>query len=333
MHSAIKTNPATNSLQEIACLSRKRRATMVCMDPKYTGEGIMALGRTADASNLSFPGTGSGGRSGDESLSSFPLFPKVTEHLVKPEVSREEVIRGRKIVTMGANPEHAKAHTRADFLLAPHVIDTYDTASDMLTRVNQGSNFATDVAVFKKGIDPATGVRYLEELSFEVVNEQSASEVQEKAEDLVRRGVRRVFGIFVKKGYVAEWSREKQDWEILPANVALTDTLFIRPIPASALLDAAAAEIEVAKALWQKENPALKKIAEEAHKEGHKEGQLDGQREMLLEQLADKFGNLSPAIVERVETASRLEIQALSKAVLHANTLDDVFAITIASAD
>lgn len=38
----------------------------------------------------------------------------------------------------------------------------------------------------------------------------------EKAEDLVHRGVRRVFGIFVKKGYVAEWSRDKQDWEILP---------------------------------------------------------------------------------------------------------------------
>lgn len=303
------------------------------MDPKYDGNVMMALGQTSNASSLAFPG--SNPRASEDS--SWSGFPKVDEHLVQPEVSREEVIRGRKIVTMGANPEHATAHSRADFLISPHVVDTHDVASDMLTRVNRGSNFATDVAVFKKGVDPTTGVRYLEELSFEVVNEQSAADAREKAEDLVRRGVRRVFGVFVKKGYVAEWSREKQDWDLLPSNAELTDQLFIRPISVGALLNAAVAEMEVAKALWQKENPVLKKITDqvykEGHKEGHKEGQLEAQRQVLLGLLEEKFGAPMPEVVKRIREASVVHVWAWTKAVLRAQTLDEVFAIEVTSND
>jgi hypothetical protein len=230
-----------------------------------------------------------------------------------------------------------------------------------LTRVNQGSNFATDVAVFMKGTDPATGVRYLEELSFEVVNEQSASDVRDKAEDLIRRGVRRVFAIFIKKGQVAEWSRGKQDWEFLPANAVLTDNLFIRPISVGALLDAAVAEMEVAKALWQKENPVLKEIVEQSHnkgfdeghnkgfdeghnkgfdegqKEGHnkgfdegqKEGWLKAHREVLLGLLEDKFGTLLPEIANRIQNASVAEVRGWTKTILRANTVAEVFAVAI----
>ncbi len=299
------------------------------MDPKYTGEGMWALGHTSGSSSLSFPGHSSNSGLMDDSSVG---FPKVDDHLVKPEVSRDEIIRGRKIVTMGAKPEHAKAHMRADFLITPHVVDTHDAGTDLLTRVNQGSNFATDVAVYKKGIDPATGVRYLEELSFEVVNEQSASDAREKAEDLVQRGVRRVFGIFVKKGYVAEWSGEKQDWQILPPNAELTDPLFIRPILVGALLDAAIAEMEVANALVQKDNPVIKRLNERAHeeglKEGLKEGRLDEQREILRELLIEKFGPLLPDIVERVDKAPGTQLRTSIKAVLRAKTIDDVFAAT-----
>lgn len=312
------------------------------MDRKYGGESMRALGQTtANVSVLSFPGSNPGSSTREVEDSSSVGFPKVDDHLVQPEVSREEVIRGRKIMTMGANPEHATAHTRADFLISPHVVDTHEAASDMLTRVNHGSNFATDVAVFKKGIDPATGARYLEELSFEVVNEQSASEAREKAEDLVRRGVRRVFGIFVKKGYVAEWSREKQDWDILPLDGELTDRLFIRPMSVGGLLSAAHAEMEVAKALWQKENPVLKKITDQIYKEGHKEGRKEGhkegrlaaQRQVLLELLEEKFGLPSPEAIERVHDAQGAQVRAWTKAVLHANTIDEVLAIAVTPDD
>ena len=312
------------------------------MDPKYTGVAMKALGHSSSSSDLSFPGRspGDSGRSSvptTDSRSSSrppPAFPKVTDHLVEPEVSAIEIVRGRKILAMGSNPEHAKAHMRADFLISPHVIDTYEAATDMLTRVNEASNFATDVAVYKKGIDPATGVRYLEELSFEVVNKQSSRIPREKAEDLIERGVRRVFGIFVQKGFVAEWSQEKLDWQILPQDAQIADPLFIRPISVRALLDAATAEMEVASALLQKNNPVVKELTErvheegykEGHKEGHKEGRQETERAVVLELLTEKFGPLAPEVVARVQAAPSSDVRRWIKAVLRAQAIDDVFA-------
>ena len=56
-----------------------------------------------------------------------------------------------------------------------------------------------DTSVRRAGIDPSTDARYLEELAFEVVSEQSRRDITERAEDLARRGVRRLIAIFVKQ--------------------------------------------------------------------------------------------------------------------------------------
>ena len=72
-------------------------------------------------------------------------------------------------------------------------------STDLLTRLSEGSHFATDTCVRRAGIDPRTGVRHLEELAFEVVHEQSTKDITERAEELSARGVRRVVAIFVKK--------------------------------------------------------------------------------------------------------------------------------------
>ena len=58
-------------------------------------------------------------------------------------------------------------------------------------------------------------VTHLEEVSFEVVHEQSTKDVTERAEDLTARGVRRIFAIFVKKREVREWSRSEGAWKTL----------------------------------------------------------------------------------------------------------------------
>jgi len=123
------------------------------MDPKHTSGGmLLAPGASTSAFPSSFPSRDR------RAPSSFPppegAFPAVDDHLVLPEVSREEIIRGRKIVTMGANPPHAETHARADFLIMPHVRDDYIVSSHLLTRVNHGSNFATDVSIRRKGLDP-----------------------------------------------------------------------------------------------------------------------------------------------------------------------------------
>lgn len=313
------------------------------MDPKYElGGMLLAPGASSSASSSSFP---SSFPARDRHVpSSYPppdtSFPAVDDHLVEPEVSREEIIRGRKIVTMGANPPHADTHVRADFLIMPHVHDDYIASSDLLTRVNHGSNFATDVSIRRKGLDPQTGVRYLEEISFEIVNEQSMRDITEKAEDLIRRGVRRVFAIFTKKGYVGEWSKEKREFKILASNGTLVDRLFIRPIAVQALIDAALAENEVALALWKKGNPTLVRIGaqeradgrKEGHEEGYKDGQAEGykdgqeegQREMLGRLLERRFGPLRADTKSLLEAADSDALRRWADRIWDAMSIDDV---------
>jgi len=293
------------------------------MDPKHdAGRMLFAPGVSSSATGLSFPG-------GDHRAAPTP-FPRVDDHLVEPEVSREEYIRGRKIVTMGANPPHAEAHARLDMVITPHVRAGYVAASDLLTRVTHASNFATDVSVRKEGIDPKTGARYLEELSFEIVNEQSLRDVTEKAEDLMQRGVRRVFAVFVKTGDIREWSRSKNEFVAMNKNATFDDPLFIRPIRVQALVDATLAEAEVVRALEVKGNPELARIHREGqqagHKEGHKEGHQEGWRAALLELLRERFGEVPAAAEARVRCAGIEQVRAWTKAVLSAACMDDVFA-------
>ncbi len=280
-------------------------------------------------SSLSFPGR--------DRQPSTP-FPPIDEHIVRPEVSRDEVIRGRKIVTMGANPEHADAHTRADFVLAAHVCDGYVVSSDLLTRVSQGSNFATDVSIRKQGTDPSTGKRYLEEVSFEIVNEQSMRDAKEKAEDLIKRGVRRVFAIFVKTNEIREWSRSKEDFDLLDMDGMFEDRVLIRPIAVRALIDMTMAECEVARALWKKGNPEIQKIrdagVDEGHKkgldEGHKEA-LKGQQKLLTVVLQSRFGELPLAIQALLGTADVEKLNAWAEKAATAQSLNHIFGADVVS--
>jgi hypothetical protein len=297
------------------------------MDPKHDGgRMLLAPGAHVGTSSVSFPNA--------DRRSTPPPFPPVDEHLVQPEVSREEIIRGRKIVTMGANPPHAEAQVRADFVIAPHVCDGYVAAADLLTRASAKSNFATDVSVRKKGVDPATGSRYLEELSFEIVNEQSMRDVIDKADDLSIRGVRRVFAIFVKTDEICEWSKTKREFVPLDKNGLFEDPLFIRPIAVHALIDATLAECEVVRALSKKGNPEIKRMVQdgldEGHKkgldEGHKKGLDEASRTMLLKFLRARFGTVSDAIVSCVEAASAEQIDVWADNVLLAPSIEDVFA-------
>jgi hypothetical protein len=308
------------------------------MEPKHgAGRMFLAPGAAVGASSFSFP-------SADRKPTGNPsgvAFPPVDEHLVKPEVSREEIIRGRKIITMGANPPHAEAHSRLDMLILPHVREGYVTASDLLTRVAHGSNFATDVSVRKSGIDPSTGSRYLEELSFEIVNEQTMQNVTEKAEDLVLRGVRRVFAIFVKTCDICEWSRTKNEFVLMNADGMFEDSLFVRPIAVRALVDAALAEAEVVRALEKKGNPEISRIRREAedeghkrgldegHKkgldEGHKKGLDEGERRLLLGLVRKRFGRVPTMVETRVNAADAAQINAWAEKLLSASSLDEVF--------
>lgn len=211
-------------------------------------------------------------------------FPPVDEHLVVPELTRDEVIGGRRVVAMPAQPPHATKQTDLDYVLRAHVTPGYTAATDLLTRYGQDSDFASDTCIFKDGVDPATGTRYLEEIAFEVVSKQNERNVTEKALRMHRRGVRRIFGIWVKEDpRVCEWSAETQAWRTLEPASKIEDPCLVAPVAVSALLDAAAADKAVIDALDAKDTPALRERESAARREGEARGRAEGRVESRAE--------------------------------------------------
>jgi len=294
------------------------------------------------------------------------LFPPVDEHIVQPEVTYDEIIRGRKVSAMTALFPHAKAQNDLAFLIAPHVKPGYDALTELLTRAAVGSDFGTDVCVCKSGIDPTTKSRYLEEISFEVVNEQKMRDITEKAEDLIHRGVRRVFGIFVKTGEVCEWSKAENEFVPLNKDGFIEDPLFVRSIAVKALVDFALSEDEVARALIVKNNSAIVAFKQDAHKRGVDEGRklgvdegrklgvdegrklgvdegrklgvdegrklgvdegvLKGRREALIDQLGERFGEIPTDVSARIHAADIAQLRDWSKKMFTVASMDGVFA-------
>jgi len=194
-------------------------------------------------------------------------FPRVDDQLVRPE-TREELVRGRAGLAAAAKAPHADRQADVVSLARNVAAKGYVSSTELLTRAGPQSDFATDACIRREGIDPATGARYLEELVFEVVSEQSVRDMTERAEDLTTRGVRRVIAIFIKKGEVREWSAERSDWTVLDPNGTVEDPTLVEPIPIRALLDGAGAERTVVRALYAKREPELMAIEAKAREEG-----------------------------------------------------------------
>ncbi|MDI1445216.1 hypothetical protein [Polyangium sp. 6x1] len=280
------------------------------VDPKRDGPSMMLAPSARGGAALSFPPADPPRR-----------FPPVDQHVVVPETTRDEMIRGRKIIAQPALEPHGDAHANLGAVIRLHVREGYRASIDLLTRVSERSNFATDVSIRRDGTDPSTGRRHLEEVSFEIVNEQAPGVVREKAEDLVERGVRRVFAIYVKRGEVCEWSREKATFVRLDPGEMIEDPCFIRPLRVRALFDNAVAESEAARALERKGNPEILAIKQSAEEKGREEGR----REVLLDVLRERFGEIPEAMQARVATATGATLSRWAKRAYAASSLDDVF--------
>jgi hypothetical protein len=136
-------------------------------------------------------------------------------------------------------------------VIAPHVAPGYIASIALLTRFSLDSDFATDVCVRKEGTDPESGHRYLEELAFEIVDEQSLHHITIRAEDMAARGVRRLIVIFIEPGTVTEWSPAEQRFVPLSLDGVIEDPTLAHPIPIRAMLDADAARRAVTVAVAQ----------------------------------------------------------------------------------
>jgi hypothetical protein len=227
--------------------------------------------------------------------------PPIDEHVVRPE-TREELVRGRRVLAMPALDPHGDQHFRLDYVLGAHVVPGYVGSTDLLTRQAAGSNFASDTCIRKDGVHPRTKGRYLEELAFEVVHEQSTKDVTDRAEDMIARGVRRVFAIFVKKGEVGEWSPKEGVWKGLGPKATIRDACLRVPLRVADLLDAARAHDAVARALVEQDNPVIVEVRRREREEGVKSGQL-----AVLARRFDKRLGRALTDAERATLAERLD--------------------------
>lgn len=240
------------------------------MDPSHRHEPVLAPSSSGHAHHARAPGAGS------------RPMPRLDEHLVRPEVTRDEIVRGERVVAMPSLPEHGDTHFGLDYVLGAHVARGYVGSNDLLTRFSHESDFATDTCIRRKGKDPATGDRYLEEVAFEIVNTQSAASIRARAEDVTARGVRRFFAIFVKKGEVAEWSVEEHRFVPVDPSAEIRDPTLAVPLTVQALLDAAEADNGVARALLAKKNPVLLADRQKQIEKGVEKGILQGKIAALL---------------------------------------------------
>jgi hypothetical protein len=252
-------------------------------------------------------------------------LPGVDDHIVRPE-TREEMVRGERVYAQPASPPHGDQHFGLDFVLGGHVAAGYVGSTDLLTRVLHDSDFASDTCIRRAGEDPATKQRYLEELAFEVVCEQSPKKVAERAEDWSRRGVRRIFGIFVKRGTVEEWLPQVRDWRPIDPGGVITDRCLVRPLGVKALLDAAAAKDEVARALEAQETPAIVAMKATSEERGEERGERRATADAVLTVLAGRGLEIPPrvrAAIERSEDVAQLR-RWLARAVTAARADDAI---------
>ncbi len=249
-------------------------------------------------------------------------FPPPDEHVVEPETD-QEMIDGQIMRALPADPPHADRQVAIGYVLNATVAPDYVASSELLTRVSEDSDFATDVCIRKAGKD-ADGHRHLEELSFEIKHTQSESDIRKRARYLTRRGVRRVFAVYVRvkkqdgeeqviAGPIKEWSIEKDDWIVLAEDAKIEDRCLCRPVAVRALLDAFEADNAVAHALIDKKNPVLTELIERE------------QRKTLLKLLAQRFDMIPKPERERIEHADIDDLERWIERVIPATTLADVF--------
>ena len=271
------------------------------MDEKRSGVRLKAPGSSAGAFHL--PGRGS--------------FPLVDDHLVEPEVTRDEILNGSRVVSMPAEAPHGDKQVDLDTLLRIHVAPGYVASADLITRFAEKWDFASDTCVRREGMDPATGRRYLEEIAFEVVSTQTEQAAAEKAEVMHLRGVRRIFGVWVKgRRRVCEWSAESGSWRLLEEGGQIEDRCLATPLSVKALLDAALVRRAVVQALESQGEPAIQELKAAAEAKGEARGEARGVARSILNILEARGIAVSSA--QREEILGCTDLERLDRWLLRA---------------
>ena len=227
---------------------------------------------------------------------------------------------------MGANPPHATQRFELASIFGECLAPGYKGAVDMLTRASKKTDAAPDVSVFPEVPAPVTGGRQLEEIAFEVLDNESLEHVTTKTRRLAKRGARRVFYLHVTDHTVFEWQHASGEWAALDAESEIRDRCFVVPIPVRAFVQRVLAHETVARALLATENPVIVQAVRDARTEGRRDGELQRARASVLRVFARRALFLTDAQRERVARCDDLATleQSLDQAV-DAASAEDVF--------
>ncbi|MBK8254155.1 MAG: Uma2 family endonuclease [Polyangiaceae bacterium] len=240
--------------------------------------------------------------------------PRVDDHFA-PAETRVEYIQGVEVFAAPAHEPHARLHSQINRVVGAYVKEPYTTAVDMLTRVDEATDFAPDVAVYEPIIDPETGEvtgRQLEEIAFEILDKQKQAVPTKKALMLVARGVRRVFCLVVKGRKLSEWSRAHGRWEPIPPDAMIEDPCFVAPIKAGALMDSVLAEDAIGRAMLAKDAPsvvaALNEKLAKGLERGAEQGALEQKRADILQIFQHRGIAVSKAVQGRIASETNFGV-------------------------
>ncbi|WP_428265028.1 Uma2 family endonuclease [Haliangium sp.] len=257
-------------------------------------------------------------------------YPPVSDYKVEPETNKE-YFRGEVRECLPANPTHSEQHSTVVGVLRAYAKPGYTVDIDLLTRQDEHNNFASDVCLRQRGIDPATEDRYLEEVAVEIKATQRAGDLKERARLMAQRGVRRVFAISVKgdkagdnlvAGPLLEWQPERDDWKTWSEDELLDDPCLTGALRVGALLDAVQAEKAIVNAVIESGHPDMVKYGDEREQRG-----IDvGTRKALLRLMQARGLRLDASAKTRIEACTNEDIMNrwIDRAAT-ANEIADIF--------
>jgi hypothetical protein len=207
----------------------------------------------------------------------------VSDYVVEPGTDIE-LVNGELRVAAHAGPLHSRQLNLVSYVLCAYVARGHGVDIDLLTRQDAENNFSGDISIRKDGIDPDTDDRYLEELVFEVRHTLDPDDLAYRARIMAACGVRRIFAVPVhgdagdsesigRAGPVTEWMPAEERWCACRDDDVITDPCLFQPLPVHALLDPAAADDAVVRALLARGNRVVLAYLAERYRAGEEMGE------------------------------------------------------------
>ncbi len=136
-----------------------------------------------------------------------------------------------------------------------------------------------------------------------------------------------MFAVFVKAGEVAEWSRADDAFVPLALDAHIEDACLARPVLVRAVLDAATADNEVARALIARRNPVIEEYREQGFRDGRKQGFSDGHKQGFREAAVRTARSERVKGIKAICDAYEIRLSAAQQQTLTTAELDQLEAI------